>query len=668
MPDINQDDSKDSQGRQDIVPAVYRLAPEVILHVLSFFDYTDRPSRLLPILTLCKDWARLALILLYEEPVLKLKTLDSFLNTLRLQDSLQQDQKPFWDPSSSSCSLTGDHSRALGIDYRSLIKKPCQIVGQAAPTKPDLIKLWDLQQLLWAVPALQLPDSPSPSPSPSPSLESTSFSPSASPAPSSSSTFSRPSTPTSKPVLVRRPKRLRPRPGPVVMYLNVSEAFTAVTHYVLLEVPGMRLRRFNFQWHLGTPLQDILQTQLPYLTEISLTKPPIRRETFIELARLVDPANRTEDGGSGHIGGIQSLSVKFCQEMSRPILSEFAYSCGPTLQSLEIRNKPWTFRLEDNHGLFPEEGPRGWLRPLGYDAAGDGSFGWQPCSNCESNIRMSTKGVALNHLLHGPDPTGDGLESEDPASETDSRMDLALLDFAKSSPHLERVRVQGLTWLSDKCLTGLGYMSNKTPLKTIEILDSFYGCFLTLQGLLRVCGPKLEELVVDRKSCWRTTTKPTPEVVSELLCSDCAHHFEVASAKELRVSTGDRILWGLLEKGVWPGLVPAAHSINGMRKLTLIEHRVSVGTLKAVMKRWPMTLEVLRLSVFRCSNKELYEALITPTAESKLTSVLESITLELSWVDKEEDTLAAIVVEVFAAHSRLALIQINKRKWNRGEL
>lgn len=610
MTDINLDDSSDSSGSHVIIPAANRLAPEVILHILSFFDYTDRPSRLLPILTLCKRWARLALILLYEEPILRLKNLECFLSTLRLQDSLQQDQKPFWDPSSSSSSLTGDHPRPLGIDYRDLIKKPCQIVGQVAPTKSDLIKLWDLQQLLWTIPALQLPESTS-SPSPSPSIESTAFSPHASPAPSSSPTFSRPSTPTaesspklSKPVLVRRPKRSPPRPGPVVMYLNVSEAFTELAHYVLLEVPGMKLRQFNFQWHLGIPIQEILQTQLPYLTELSLTRPPIRHALYIDLARFVDPKNRAaEDGSSRHIGGIQSLSVKFCPDMGRSILSEYARSCGPTLQSLEIRNQPWGYRLEDNHGLFPADGPRDWLRPVQYDAIGDGSFGWRPCSDCESNIRTSSKGDALNYLLHGADASGDAPESEDPASTVDSRMDLALLDFARSSPHLEHIRLQNLTWLTDECLTGLGYMSNKTPLRTIELLESYYGCFQTIQGLLRVCGPKLEELVVDRRSCWRVRTKPAPEVVAELLCADCAHHFEAASKKELQMSSGDRILWGLLEKGVWPGLASAAHSINGLKKLILTEHRVSVCTLKAALKRWCTTLEVLNLSLFSCPTK-----------------------------------------------------------------
>ncbi|KAG0043562.1 hypothetical protein BGZ83_011264 [Gryganskiella cystojenkinii] len=677
---INSRDNKDDPG---ITLAVNRLAPEVILHFLSFLDYADRPSRLTPILTLCKQWARLALTLLYREPVLTMKTLDRFLDTLRLQGSLEVDHKPFWDPSHSSAAL-GQHPRPLGIDYHNLIKRPCRIIGPTAPSKLDLIKLWDLRQLLSTVPALLPPESLSPSPPLTP--DSTASSPQASPWPSASPIISRPSTPfsgsspsLSKPVVVRRPKRSPPRPGPVVMFLDVADVYSEPIHHVLLEVPEMKLLRFNYQWHVRLALHDALQSHLPYISEISLTKPPIRPYQFIELARLFDSTTRTtstteddEKFSFGFKGGIRSLSLKNCQDIGRTVLSEFARSCGSTLQSLEIRQQAFVFQMEENHGLFPEEGPRDWLRPTKYDAVSDGSFGWQPCSKCESTIRSSSQGHRLHHLLTSglADLTGDDSTAEESAdgAAIESRMDLALLDFARSSPQLERIRLQSLTWLTDESLAGLGLMNKKAPLRTIEILDSYYGCFLTVQGLLRVCGPSLEELIVDRKSCWRTWTNPTPEILEKLLCTDCISGFEAMSTRETRTPSGDRILWGLLEKGTWPGVSAAAHGVNGLKKLVLVEHRVSANTLGAALKRWMTTLEVLTVDLYMCSTKDLQGALISPARETMLSSALETLTLKFTWMDGEEETVEPLVVELFGTHRRLEQVQVNKRIWRRAEL
>jgi hypothetical protein len=109
--------------------------------------------------------------------------------------------------------------------------------------------------------------------------------------------------------------------------------------------------------------------------------------------------------------------------------------------------------------------------------------------------------------------------------------------------------------------------------------------------------------VVDRKSCWRAKTASIPEVVAELLCADCQSHYQTILFKEQRMSTGDRLVWGLLEKGKWPGLSSVRHSINGLKKLVLVEHRVSANTLKAVLQRWMTTLQVLTLPVYMCSTK-----------------------------------------------------------------
>jgi hypothetical protein len=229
----------------------------------------------------------------------------------------------------------------------------------------------------------------------------------------------------------------------VVIYLDVEDPFSESTHQVLVEVPGMKLRRFNYQWHVRVLLQDVLQAHLPYLTELCLTNPPIRQEEYMALSRLLDPSSRrmaaaatAEERGnaSAVVGGIRSLKIRRCN-VGRTVLSEFARSCGPTLQSLEIRKQEWAFQLQESHGLFPEDGPRDWLRPVQYDAAvGDGSFGWQPCVKCEINIRGSSKGHVLSHLLAGPDSTLDSThDSEDlTMAETESRMDLALLDMARS--------------------------------------------------------------------------------------------------------------------------------------------------------------------------------------------------------------------------------------------
>ncbi|KAG0381185.1 hypothetical protein BGX24_006557 [Mortierella sp. AD032] len=114
----------DSNGNRKDLFSANRLAPEIILIILSFLDYNDNPANLASILTLCKSWARLALELIYEQPVLTLKSLPNFVITLGLQDRLPNGQKPFWE--TNTHLETG--RKTLGIEYRSMIKKPCFVV------------------------------------------------------------------------------------------------------------------------------------------------------------------------------------------------------------------------------------------------------------------------------------------------------------------------------------------------------------------------------------------------------------------------------------------------------------------------------------------------------------------------------------------------------------
>ncbi|KAK3837447.1 MAG: hypothetical protein J3R72DRAFT_476884 [Linnemannia gamsii] len=360
-------DDNSNGNRKDLFSA-NRLAPEIILIILSFLDYNDNPANLASILTLCKSWARLALELIYEQPVLTLKSLPNFVITLGLQDRLPNGQKPFWE--TNTHLETG--RKTLGIEYRSMIKKPCRIVSAAVLSKDHLVGLWELQALLWTVPALStspvsmmtespdavaasspcssLPQSPlSPPSSPSPLVQSSASSPTlavSTPTPTTttptaattavplttvalSSSFSPPPSPLrrtsssspspSKAVVQRRKKRPLPPPGPVVIMLESTATFSEIMHDVLREVPGMKLRHLNYRLIPGLPLSGILRNHLPTLRELIISRSPARLDEYMAIARQLsgNNSNNNNNNNSGDDDTIDSSQQQQQQQQQQ---------------------------------------------------------------------------------------------------------------------------------------------------------------------------------------------------------------------------------------------------------------------------------------------------------------------------------------------------------------
>ncbi|KAF8945280.1 hypothetical protein BGZ47_002952 [Haplosporangium gracile] len=397
-----------------------RLAPEIILIILFFLDYHDQPSRLGPILTLCKPWARLALELIYEQPVLTLKSLPSFNTTLGLQDRLHNGQTPFWET-----NIHLDGRKSLGIDYRSLIKRPCRIVDTVAPTKQDLVQLWDLQALLWTVPALagapvtmkgspplstvvvasssspnsSPPQSPlSPPLSPSPLVQSSSSpilvtsTPAAAEEPSSSvitrptavsaspprrSSSSSPSP--SKAVLLRRKKKTLPPPGPVVMMLESTAVFSESMHDVLREVSGMKLRHLHYRRIPGVPLLDLIRNHLSTLQKLVVSRSPTRLDDFMTIARLLSGNENNNNSGDDtsdinpssqqqqqrqtqqqQKSQIHTLVLDRCQGAGMTALTELVRQCGSRLRTLEFRQHTVIRLAGGDLAQFPLDAPGDW--------------------------------------------------------------------------------------------------------------------------------------------------------------------------------------------------------------------------------------------------------------------------------------------------------------------
>ncbi|KAF9345406.1 hypothetical protein BGX26_003160, partial [Mortierella sp. AD094] len=623
-----------------------KLAPEIILHILSFLMPQDQPSSLWPVLTVCKKWARLALELMYEQPTISFRNLGAFVNTLALQDRLQNGQKPFWD--TNACPTTNPLNtrlgQNLGIDYRSMIKKPCCIVGSIAPVKQDLIHLWDLQALLWVAPAFSTnefsasltngrniitPSPPTPPSLPSPSSPQSPIFPTDSEQLTSpdnleninqSKTFQpapkRPTSPSQpKAVLVRQKKKLPPPIGPVVLFLDVSQVFTDTTHHVLDQVPGMKLRQLYYKSRLSVPLQDLLERNFSTLRELTFSRPPTRQDEFMIVAQLLSKATN-----------IDTLRLDHCQAAGSTVLTQFARSCGVSLKMLEIRQNIVIRPLGD-HSLFPVDGPEDWnLNPPEISSGHDDCvvstsqeqqfqampFG-QPCSHA-SPSEIINPATSIESVIDQLSISGDLGEDtvEAPTVDTipadvdlESRMDLALKEFGLHCTRLSRLRLQHLTWLSDDALSyfkpqqGQGLPITAPEIHTqfqglreIEILDSYYGSRLTIEGLLDLCGQNLEVLVLDRKSCWRL--RPIPKE-QRTMCPVCMPVMAY-------MSTGDQLISGLVRKR--SRLYRSSEQTGLIRRLdtlVLIEHWVTLKVLKEAIEYWWLTLRVLNLRLFKCS-------------------------------------------------------------------
>ncbi|KAG0292796.1 hypothetical protein BGZ96_003685 [Linnemannia gamsii] len=744
-----------------------KLAPEIILIILSFLDYFDQPSRLAPILTLCKPWARLALELIYEQPVLTLKSLPSFNITLGLQDRLHNGQTPFW-----ATNIHLDGQKSLGIDYRSLIKKPCRVVGTGAPTKLDLVHLWDLQSLLWTVPALaaaprtmtgspplaaassslnssppQSPLSPPPYPSPlvplspSPTLaaqtpttavEELSSSGVARSTPVSSSPPSRSasSSPSlSKAVLLRRKKKTLPPPGPVVMMLESTAAFSEIMHDILREVPGMKLRHLHYQLLPGVPLSDLIRNHLSTLQELVVSRSPTRLDDFMTIAQLLSGNNHSNSSGDDtsdtnnpakqqqpkrQKNQIHTLALDRCQGAGMTALIELVRACGSHLKTLEFRqhtvirpaggdlaqfplNAPGDWNAQEiTQGVFEKEltefpststcEPGQACRQCGIIADSSNSNGKAYKTRVDDKLEEAIEGLSIVNATCGAATTNGGAamsttgliqitpdqqptpqqqqQQQQPQQGTDippagvdpeTRMDLAMLTVSELCPRLTRLRLQNMTWLSDNSLAGFRptfhhqqqQEQQHRGLKEIELLDSYYASQVTIEGLLELCGPDLEILAVDRKSCWRTRSQVAQNTNTHPsgtratlglqqqhqksgLCAGCMDQERLRRFRDETMSTGDRIISGLLldtttTRGRKVQLMKRdSYSIqqqevddkeengrgwNGRPRsprlctLILVEHWVSVQVVKEALCEWSRTLAVVSLRLYKCSNQ-----------------------------------------------------------------
>ncbi|KAF9585282.1 hypothetical protein BGW38_003080 [Lunasporangiospora selenospora] len=729
-----------------------QLAPEIILHILNHLDYQENPSCLLPILTLSKSWARLALTLLYEQPVVSFQNCSAFLWTLGLQDRLDISRESIWYPSDAS-GARGAHDPAadaqLGVDYRHLIKKPCRLVCVNALSRQDLTQLWDLQTILWTVPAFKYsPTSPisglssgtsTPKATSVSTLSSNSATSSESgtvsnspelthqdaflPTPviaspqvsrSFSASLTRVSTPGStRAVLVRRPKRSTPPPGPVVILLDLFHVINDVVYQMLNEVPGMKLYRLDYKWILNISLQVLVSSHLGFIKALSLTRPPTRAGELLHVAQLIQDARALDPRV-----GIRSLKLDQCQAAGTTVLKAFAQGCGSALTTLEVRQYATMRPQGGGLATFPVDSPSDTSPRI--PSSGSGSTPHpdsiaqdrqrQPGEQCvrcghtepqlpghqrlsslpqptPSDVNTTLHGLGLSDETLGAsaatEPTAT-LQPENEQADVDqeTRMDLALVEFSQSCPKLERLRLNNVAWLSDESLVGF-IPSSGTPreldqhqlgLREIELQDSYYGSRLTIEGLLALCGPNLEELTVDRKSCWRVRVSSNSDSISPL-CASCSKEVAAKTAREANMTTGDRIIFGMLEKqskrvaalqtrgnrAVSVGVL-AQTSKWQLKKLVLNEHWVTAEATQELMISWSVTLSTVSLKICECPIEKLAEALMPRTLS---TSVLESLSLSLVWIRPDDPALDSLANKLFKTHPKIEYVEINRRMWQK---
>ncbi|KAI1316546.1 hypothetical protein EDD11_009885 [Mortierella claussenii] len=423
-------------------------------------------------------------------------------------------------------------------------------------------------------------------------------------------------------------------------------------YYVLREVPGMKLRQLHYKWLLSVPLLDLLEANLSTLQEIQFSRPPTRRDEFMAVAQLLSRATQ-----------LQVLKLNDCQAAGSTVVVELVRSCGKSLKTLEIRQHTM-IRPMGNHSLFPVDGPEDWnhgassppQQESSMEIQGSEAQASQPCPRCRTASQKVLVG-SLNDMVDSFD-TADVTEAtstQGPAvpiavptavptavqidADLESRMDLALKQVSATCTRLSRLCLHHLTWLTDQALTGFRPCSEARStmwhgLKEIELLESYYGSQVTVEGLLDVCGPNLEMLVLDRKSCWRTRTRSClrEQRIPVGLCSVCLEHEKAERA--MAVSTGDQLICGLMRKLVH------GRGIRRLDTLVLIEHWVTIGVLKGALEHWYMTMRTLSLRLYRCSHEDLIDALLTSA------TALETLTLGLGWVNVDDAEVSQLARDI----------------------
>lgn len=414
--------------------------------------------------------------------------------------------------------------------------------------------------------------------------------------------------------MVRRKKKQK-LPGPTVMLLEQPCVMTDKTEAVLGQVQGLKLSQLHVQWLLCSPIASLIKSNIATLDTFSIIKSTMRTATLLELAQAFGDGTESDKGGKG----LKSLKLEDCKTINRTVLSTFVQSCASTLEVLEIREAPM-IRPDGDHSIFPMDGPGNWNpeSPAPTDTRHNhprlGSE--EHCVQCgtrgkdqdqDQDQDQRQEGDVENHIeslaiAAEPSPlTSNPQVGQNPTlpqtftaadQHPETRTDLALFEFAENCHRLQDVRLHRMAWLSDQVLAGFRpslEAGEQRGLRAIELIDSYYGSSVTIEGMLEICGPRLGSLTLDRKSCWRVR----PSTADQLppLCSECYIRESNIRTIEKNRTTGDRILWGLLQK---------EHGLHRLTKLVLLEHWVTIKVLKDVMQRWSSQLVTLDLKICKC--------------------------------------------------------------------
>lgn len=465
-----------------------------------------------------------------------------------------------------------------------------------------------------------------------------------------------------------------------MLLLDISQPLNETMHEILVKVPGMKLSRLQYKWRLKTSLSQLIESNLSSLRELIFLRPPVSEVEFLAVALLLSRAKH-----------IETIQMEHCQGLSSAVLSQLARSCGKSLRTLDVCQHI-AIRPMGDHSYFPVDGPEDWnqsdcenivdtISNLGQEEellhSGQACSLWDAAHTGDQESPIGSPvdqlGVSESASPTSIDASTAQGNITDAPTDTGSRMDLALIEVGSNCRNLSRLRLHHVTWLSDESLAAfipdgrdnrmLEKHVGRCGLREIEIVDSYYESQVTVEGVLELCGPDLEVLVIDRKSCWRKRPRPSGEI-PPCRCASCNHR-DAKQARISKMSTGDRLIFGLIQQGQGLDLLgPRTGKICRLDTLWLIEHWVSVRLLMEAMKYWQSTLRVVNLRLFKCPIKDLKKALLVSLDHNSRTA-LEALTLGLPWLDAADPEVVDLVQVVLDHHKGLQSIEINKRNWRR---
>ncbi|KAG0234468.1 hypothetical protein BGW41_001141 [Actinomortierella wolfii] len=177
------------------------------------------------------------------------------------------------------------------------------------------------------------------------------------------------------------------------------------------------------------------------------------------------------------------------------------------------------------------------------------------------------------------------------------------------------------------------------------------GSRLTIPGLVKVCGPDLETLVVDRETCWR------PDHTDGSLPSECF------------TATGDQILGGLLASEQQKS---TQTKMTSLKHLLLMDHWVSVPMIKRAFDAWSFHLKAVQFLVLPCTLETLLDALSpscdNPALEVLMLSIVHESDLAALWSLKPEE-VRVFLPTVFGRFPQLRVVRLTHSgaTWTRTE-